>query len=303
MVTSVSDLLLVKCHVRKLTLYVEKPSALLLAKSAGIQITREQVSKKAAASFGEKGLHTAYVALGSNLGDRVKNILGAVNALRASSTVLDTSFLYETPAAYVTDQPDILNGVCKISTRLSPEDLLTEVKRIEQELGRVESFRNGPRAADLDILFYDDVEMKTEALEIPHPRIQEREFVLRPLCELGSSIIFLPFFFSFFLTRILNNPLSVGSCLLSWKCVRSITKNLEHPLLMKTSIQLLNHLQKRYGTSLLPSLFFRKYNSTSAHIDLQDFDEEGSTHRRAVLASGTEDAGNGRPEHHPRQLQ
>ena len=186
MVTSVSDLLLVKCHVRKLTLYVEKPSALLLAKSAGIQITREQVSKKAAASFGEKGLHTAYVALGSNLGDRVKNILGAVNALQASSIVLDTSFLYETPAAYVTDQPDFLNGVCKISTRLSPEDLLTEVKRIEQELGRVESFRNGPRAADLDILFYDDVEMKTEALEIPHPRIQEREFVLRPLCEFVS---------------------------------------------------------------------------------------------------------------------
>lgn len=183
MVTSVSDLLLLHCHVRKLTLYVEKPSALLLAKSAGIQITREQVSRKTAIAMGEKGSHVAYIALGSNLGDRVKNILGSLKELRSFATILDTSFLYETPAAYVTDQPHFLNAVCKVATKLSPNELLAAVKGIEQTMGRVESFRNGPRSADLDILFFDDVEMKTEALEVPHPRIQEREFVLRPLCE------------------------------------------------------------------------------------------------------------------------
>jgi dihydroneopterin aldolase/2-amino-4-hydroxy-6-hydroxymethyldihydropteridine diphosphokinase/dihydropteroate synthase len=183
MITAVSDLLLMKCHVRKLTLYIEKPSALLLAKSAGIQVTREQVSKRVANKPGEEGQHIAYIALGTNIGNRVTNILGAVRELRACSTILDTSFLYETPAAYVTDQPHFLNAVCKVSTKLSAEALLVEVKKIEQTLGRVESYRNGPRSADLDILFYDDLEMKTDTLEIPHPRIQEREFVLRPLCE------------------------------------------------------------------------------------------------------------------------
>ena len=231
MITALSDLLSLKCHVRKVTLYVEKPSALLLAKSAGIQVTREQVSRRITGELGgEKGLHTAYIALGSNLGDRVKNLLTSLRELRTSCTVTDTSFLYETPPAYMADQPKFLNAVCKVSTKLSPEDLLVELKRIEKVLGRVESFRNGPRSADLDILFYDGTEMKTETLEIPHPRIQEREFVLRPLCEYACSPSLQK------KKKTFQKRKSI---------IFSITKNLEHPTLMKTSIQLLNHLEEK----------------------------------------------------------
>jgi len=71
----------------------------------------------------------------------------------------------------------------QISTHLSPEELLAKCKDIETKIGRVETFRHGPRVVDLDILFYDSLEMKTKTLEIPHPGVHEREFVLRPLCE------------------------------------------------------------------------------------------------------------------------
>lgn len=89
---------------------------------------------------------------------------------------------------YVTDQPAFLNGVVCVDTELGPHDLLRRLKEIEDELGRdFTEIRNGPRTLDLDIVLYDDERIESESLTVPHPRLQEREFVLRPLCEAGAA--------------------------------------------------------------------------------------------------------------------
>lgn len=133
--------------------------------------------------------HVVYIALGSNMGDRAENIINATLELEKTlgAQVVDSSFMYETPACYVTDQPSFLNAVCKIRTDLEPEALLTGLKKIEATIGRTPTFRWGPRIVDLDILFYDHLIYKSETLEIPHPRIQEREFVLIPLCDIAKD--------------------------------------------------------------------------------------------------------------------
>lgn len=132
--------------------------------------------------------HLTYIALGSNLGDRAANIYAALDALRAVATVEETAFLYETPPAYVTDQPAFLNTVCRIGTALSPTDLLAALKAIERQLGRQPTIRFGPRTVDLDILFYDDLVLAADDLAIPHPRLAERDFVLEPLCDLNPDL-------------------------------------------------------------------------------------------------------------------
>jgi dihydropteroate synthase/2-amino-4-hydroxy-6-hydroxymethyldihydropteridine diphosphokinase len=129
-----------------------------------------------------------YLALGSNLGDRVANLYDALDALRLFARVDETAFLYETPPAYVTEQPAFLNTVCRIRTALSPTDLLRALKAIEQQLGRQPTIRFGPRTIDLDILFYDDRVLASEDLAIPHPRLAERAFVLEPLCDLDPDL-------------------------------------------------------------------------------------------------------------------
>eukprot|EP01134_Creolimax_fragrantissima_P001674 CFRG1674T1 len=138
-----------------------------------------------------------YVAVGTNLGNRHNNIYAACTFLQNLSTsIIQTSFLYSTPAAYVTDQPSFLNIVVSLTTDLKPLELLDELKKGEVELGRVPSLRWGPRHIDLDILTYgigltgnieDGLQMDTERLTIPHPRMFEREFVLRPLCDLDPN--------------------------------------------------------------------------------------------------------------------
>ena len=137
--------------------------------------------------------HSVYLALGSNLeskiGSRASHIHAALQAIRRFGTVADTSFLYETAAAYVTDQPDFLNAVCQIYTSLAPHELLVALKGIEQELGRTFTVRYGPRTVDLDILFYDDIQMESEDLTIPHPRIVERDFVLEPLLDIAPDLV------------------------------------------------------------------------------------------------------------------
>lgn len=126
-----------------------------------------------------------YLALGSNQGNRIAAFEDAIERLESEMVqILDTSFLYETLPMYVTDQPLFLNAVIKISTSLNPLQLLELLKKIECLLGRdLNGTRNGPRIIDLDILFFNDLEICSDQLIIPHPRIQEREFVLRPLCE------------------------------------------------------------------------------------------------------------------------
>ncbi|CAN8075531.1 unnamed protein product [Agarophyton chilense] len=134
---------------------------------------------------------TAIVAVGSNVGNRVSTIHAALRALQTfSCTVHATSFLYESKPMYVTDQPAFLNGAVEISTPLPPLQLLHELKRIEYELGRsFGSMRNGPRPIDLDIICYGERRVQDgHTLQIPHPRLHEREFVLRPVCDISESI-------------------------------------------------------------------------------------------------------------------
>ncbi|MEZ4661944.1 MAG: 2-amino-4-hydroxy-6-hydroxymethyldihydropteridine diphosphokinase [Caldilineaceae bacterium] len=133
-------------------------------------------------------MHTTYIALGSNLGDRAGNIHDALRALGEIGQVRDTSFLYETPPAYVVDQPEFLNAVCELETGLGPSELLAALKQIETKLGREKTVRYGPRSIDLDILFFDDLHVDTPPLTIPHARMAERDFVLQPLCDIASAV-------------------------------------------------------------------------------------------------------------------
>ncbi|CAE6492857.1 unnamed protein product [Rhizoctonia solani] len=184
-------------HIGEVTVRVGKPSALMMADTAAVEITRNLsdfgLSAPALCHALEftppEGQHVAILALGSNIGDRFVNIEKGLQALEKEGIkIVDTSYLYETGAMYHEDQASFVNGVCAISTSLTPTELITLLKRVENEVGRTPTFRNGPRVVDLDILFYDDISVNiTEGelpLQIPHPRIQEREFVLRPLSDI-----------------------------------------------------------------------------------------------------------------------
>jgi 2-amino-4-hydroxy-6-hydroxymethyldihydropteridine diphosphokinase len=137
-----------------------------------------------------------YLALGSNLGDRLANLRAAVAALRAAPpkggppavNVLEASAVYETPPWGVTEQPAFLNMALRGETALPPAALLAHLKRLESELGRLPSARWGPRAIDIDLLFYDDLILDAPGLAIPHPRLHERAFVLVPLAELAPDL-------------------------------------------------------------------------------------------------------------------
>jgi 2-amino-4-hydroxy-6-hydroxymethyldihydropteridine diphosphokinase len=133
--------------------------------------------------------HIVYLALGSNLGDRLANLKQAINSLTPQMEVKAKSHVYETPPWGYEDQPKFLNQVIKAKTYLDPEPLLKHLKRLEVALGRKESFPNGPRLIDLDILFYDDQVLHTPSLIIPHPRLHERAFVLLPLMDLEPDLV------------------------------------------------------------------------------------------------------------------
>jgi len=130
----------------------------------------------------------AYLGLGTNLGDRHANLTAAVAALAATGTVTRTSRRYETAPVGFMQQPRFLNQVVELDTALAPLDLFHAVKRVEDEMGRTGTFRNGPRLIDIDILLYDDVALNTPVLTIPHPRLTHRAFVLRPLAELIDHV-------------------------------------------------------------------------------------------------------------------
>jgi 2-amino-4-hydroxy-6-hydroxymethyldihydropteridine diphosphokinase len=133
--------------------------------------------------------HTVYLALGSNLGDRLANLKQAIDALTPQMEVKAKSSVYETPPWGFEDQPKFLNQVVKAKTYLDPQPLLKHLKRLEVALGRQASFPNGPRLIDMDILFYDDLILNTSSLIIPHPRLHERGFVLLPLMELSPDLV------------------------------------------------------------------------------------------------------------------
>lgn len=133
----------------------------------------------------------AYIAFGSNLGDRNKNIQDAIKALKAhpSIKVKKISSIMETKPEGGPPQPKFLNCVLEMQTGLSPHGLLKFLQKIESDLGRKRTVKNGPRTIDLDIIFYDDKVINKPDLVIPHPKWRQRQFVLKPLCEIAPEKI------------------------------------------------------------------------------------------------------------------
>ncbi len=129
-------------------------------------------------------LKQIFLALGTNLGDRLHNLRQAIFHLPPAVLPLRASHVYETPPWGVEDQPRFLNMAIEAATALPPLELLNYLKTQEKQMGRRESVRYGPRLIDIDILFYEDVVLNEEQLQIPHPRLHERSFVLLPLNDL-----------------------------------------------------------------------------------------------------------------------
>ncbi len=129
----------------------------------------------------------ARIGLGSNEGDPVGYVEAALVALARFGRITARSSLYATKAWGVTEQPDFVNAAALLETELAPRDLLVALKTLEAELGRIETFRWGPRAIDLDILAYDDLVLRDPDLVIPHERLHERAFALAPLAEIDAS--------------------------------------------------------------------------------------------------------------------
>lgn len=130
-----------------------------------------------------------YIGIGSNLGDRRANIEGAIGRIGelGKTRIRRSSTIYETDPVSDVPQGPYLNGVLEVETDLGPMPLLNELGHIEKALGRERTVPKGPRTIDLDILYYGDEKINTKELVVPHPRIQEREFVLKGLRELGKA--------------------------------------------------------------------------------------------------------------------
>ena len=169
------ELLLKYPTLEQIQLEIKKPWAPihLPLKTVSVEITR--------------GRHTAYIALGSNMGDREVYLRDAVKALGEirGCTVQAVSDFIETPPYGVTDQADFLNGCLELETLLTPEELLAELNRIESSAGRERTEHWGPRTLDLDIIFYDDLICQKKELCIPHVDMHRRKFVLEPLCMIA----------------------------------------------------------------------------------------------------------------------
>lgn len=129
-----------------------------------------------------------YLGLGSNLGDRAANLATALKELGRHVDIVAVSRVYETEPVGFSNQPSFCNLACHATTVLSPEDLLTGIKVIEQRMGRVPNFRNGPRVIDIDILLFGSVIMRTATLVVPHPALTDRRFVLTPLADIAPDL-------------------------------------------------------------------------------------------------------------------
>jgi len=159
-----------------------RPPIPLAVESTAVRLFRT----RADANFDRPHPHVAYLALGSNLGDRMEFLRGAVAEL---GSVTAMSHVYETePIGGPDAQGPYLNMVVRVETPLDPFALLRRCRRIEQSAMRQRIVRWGPRTLDVDVLFFDDVQIASERLTIPHPRIGERRFVLVPLAEIAPEL-------------------------------------------------------------------------------------------------------------------
>ena len=137
-------------------------------------------------------LITAYIGLGSNLGDSVATLESARNALAklSGSDLLRCAGYYKSAPVGTIAQPDFINSVCALATTLTPQELLHLLMEIEKEFGRQRSgISGGPRTLDLDLLLYGNQSLKTDRLTLPHPRLHERAFVLYPLDEVAPDLV------------------------------------------------------------------------------------------------------------------
>lgn len=160
--------------------------------------------------------HVAYIGMGSNVGNKLLQCQKAISEILKIDRhrLLAQSSFYKTQPLGYTAQDWFVNGVVKIETDLEAHELLRSLQALESRLGRRETFRWGPRAIDLDLLFYDEEQIQSEVLQIPHPLLHERQFVLIPLAEIDPHLV--------------------------------------HPILKKTIQELLNHLQEDQGVEKLP---------------------------------------------------
>lgn len=136
--------------------------------------------------------HQVFVSVGSNLGDKIENCQKGIKGLLADgrSILVGSSSFYRTSPVDYKDQDWFVNLVVKIETALNPFDLLDKIQGIEKAMGRkTGTVRFGPRVLDLDIIFYDDQVIQTDTLEIPHPRMHKRRFVLKPICDIEPSMM------------------------------------------------------------------------------------------------------------------
>lgn len=137
-----------------------------------------------------KPVSTVYLGLGTNLGDREKQLSTALDLLeRDGVRILRRSSVYETEPVELREQPWFLNLVVEAETTFTPRELLRHSLAIERDMGRERVTRNGPRIIDIDVLFYRDAIFETPDLQIPHPRMADRRFVLAPLAELAPDLV------------------------------------------------------------------------------------------------------------------
>jgi 2-amino-4-hydroxy-6-hydroxymethyldihydropteridine diphosphokinase len=130
---------------------------------------------------------STFVALGSNLGDRLAHLQGALDSLQSLGRVLAVSAVYDTAPMYVLDQPPFLNAVARIETNLDPDTLMDELLGIERAFGRRRDVPGGPRTLDLDLLDCDGQLVQSSSLVLPHPRLTERPFVVFPLRDVDPD--------------------------------------------------------------------------------------------------------------------
>jgi 2-amino-4-hydroxy-6-hydroxymethyldihydropteridine diphosphokinase len=130
---------------------------------------------------------TVYLSLGSNVGDREENLRTAISKLGELGEVLEVSSFYETEPVEFTDQPWFLNCAVAVRTELTAQQFLTGIQEIEQQMGRRRIQPKGPRNIDLDILLFGNSIIRTPELEVPHPAMHERRFVLEPLAEIAPE--------------------------------------------------------------------------------------------------------------------
>ncbi len=131
----------------------------------------------------------AFVALGANLGDRAASLDESLQLIRSLGEIVRVSSTYETEPVGLADQPLFLNAVAQISTGLTARHLLNHLLEIEQRLGRTRTVRNGPRLIDLDLLLYGSFVIAEPGLDVPHPRLSQRRFVLAPLAEIAPELV------------------------------------------------------------------------------------------------------------------